>query len=92
VVENIRRLDQVLDDQAALEVLNTPGRTIDDALRIAQPQVGPDWREPLERAVKALDVVPISDLEHLSDEDKSLIEELMEIAQRRLDQAASFST
>lgn len=91
VAESVRRLDQILGDKAALDVMNTPGATVDDAARVALPQAGPDWREPLERAIKALDNVPISDLESLDADNRTLIENLLELAKRRLEQADSFA-
>lgn len=88
--EGVRRLDAVLQDPAALEVLNTPGKSIDDALTVAAPTTTPDWTEPLARAIRALDAVPISDLEDLSESNRSLIEQLVGLANRRLGQADSF--
>ena len=90
VAEGLRRVDIVLEDPAALEVLNTPGNTIEDAARIAAPLSTPDWTEPLTRAIKALDAVPIGDLESLSDENQQTMETLLALIQKRLEQAAKF--
>ncbi|MFD9252079.1 hypothetical protein [Streptomyces bottropensis] len=90
VAESIRKLDSVLKDSAALDVLNQPGNTIDDALRVVAPQTPPDWTEPLQRAIKALDTVPISDLENMTDDNFELISKLIDLAERRKMQATSF--
>lgn len=90
VAEAIRRLDGIIGDSAALEVLNTPGQTIDDAARVAAPTLAPDWSEPLERALKALNAVPISDIENLSPDNRQTIERLIELASKRLTQADAF--
>lgn len=92
VAEGVRRLDGILEDQAAVEVLNTPGMTVEDALKVAAPETGPDWTEPLQRAIKALDNVPISDLERLDPQNKELIQQLMSVAEKRLRQAEVFSS
>lgn len=90
VAESVRKLDGVLEDPAALEVMNTPGRTVDDAAAAAAPNLAPDWTEPILRATKALDAVPIGDLENLSEENEGLIKALVELGQKRLDQASKF--
>jgi hypothetical protein len=91
VSENVRQLDAVLEDPAALAVLNTAGQTIDDASKVATPVAGPNWVEPLQRAVSALNSMPIGDLENLDADDKSVIEKVAELAQKRLTQAATFA-
>ena len=90
VAEGVRKLDSILEDSAALAVLNTPGSTVDDALRVAVPQPGPDWVDPIKRAIKALDIVPIGDLENLGIEDRDLINDLITLATKRLTQADTF--
>ncbi len=87
VAESVRKLDDVLNDEASLDLLDTPGSTVDDAVRVAMPTLSPNWTEPIERAVLALNAVPIGDLEDLSEENKTLIEKLIAVAQRRLAQA-----
>lgn len=91
VSENIRQLDAVLKDPAALDTLNTAGQTIDDASKVAAPTAGPNWVEPLERAVVALNTMPIGDLENLDPESRQVIEKVVELANKRLQQATSFS-
>ncbi len=90
VAESIRKLDDVLEDAAALDVLDTPGRTVDDAAKVAAPTAAPNWTEPLERALQALDAVPIGDLEELTDGNRALMERLVEVAGKRLKQAEAF--
>lgn len=90
VAESVRKLDDVLDDVAALGILDTPGNTVDDAARVAAPTAAPNWTEPLERALQALDAVPIGDLEELTDDNRALVERLVEIATKRLKQADAF--
>ncbi len=85
---DVRALDPVLDSAQALDVLNTPGHRISEALRIAEPEREPEWRAPLERAVTALRAIPASVLEELSADDQALIETVRDIAARRLEQAA----
>lgn len=91
VAEGVRKLDRILEDPSALEVLNTPGQTLDDAVKLAEPDLGPMWTDPLQRAIRALQNVPIGDLESLEADNRALIENLVRLAQRRLDQADSFS-
>ena len=57
---------------------------------MATPTAAPDWSEPLARALTALNAVPIGDLESLTEENQALIEKLVEIGQKRLQQAAAF--
>jgi len=92
VAESVRKLDGILLDDTALSVLNTSGATIDDALRVVLPQIGPDWTDPLKRAIKALDTVPIGDLENLDPDHRQLIADLIELARKRLEQADKFAS
>lgn len=89
--EGVRKLDKIIDDDAALAALNAQGGTLDHALQIVAPQTGPDWIDPLKRALSALDVVPISDLENMSDEHKELIQKLVDTANKRLQQSTTLS-
>jgi hypothetical protein len=90
VAESVRKLDEILEDAAALAVLDTAGKTVDDAARVAMPTAAPNWTEPLERALHALDAVPIGDLEELTDENRDLVQRLIETASKRLKQADTF--
>lgn len=92
VSENVRQLDSILGDAAALESMNTPGQTVDDASKIAAPTAGPNWIEPLERALSALNAMPIGDLEDLDPDAKDVIEKVVALAQKRLEQASAFSS
>ena len=92
VSENVRQLDVILKDSAALSTLNTAGQTIDDAAKIAAPAAGPNWVEPLQRALAALNNVPIGDLENLDADSRQVIESVLALAQKRLTQADSFSS
>lgn len=85
VAESVRSLDIVVDDEESVAMLNVPGATIDDALRVVRPGVEPEWREPVRRAVKALEGIPTSTLESLSGDDEELIKRVKSIAQRRLE-------
>jgi hypothetical protein len=91
VAENVRSLDSILEDPAALNVLNTPGQTIDDASKVAAPTAGPNWIEPLRRAITALDAVPIGDLENLDADARLTIERIVELGEKRLNQADAFA-
>jgi hypothetical protein len=91
VSESVRSLDAVIADDAALAVLNTAGQTVDDALRVAAPTVGPNWIEPLKRAIKALDSVPIGDLENLAADDRQIMLDLLDLTRKRIDQADTFT-
>lgn len=88
VAESIRSLDSVIDDEESVAMLGVPGATIDDALRVVRPGVEPEWREPVKRAVKALEGIPTSTLETLDGDDEQLIQSVKEIAERRLEVAA----
>lgn len=86
--EGVRQLDPILDSEGALAVLNTPGNTLGEALVVASPApLEPEWRKPVERAIKALDAIPTGVLEGLEDEDRELIERVRDLADRRLKQA-----
>jgi len=89
---DVRNLDPVLDSDAALAVLNTPGATLQDAVRVAGP-IAPEteWRRPVERAIEALRSMPMSVLEDMQEEDRELLEGIRDIAKRRLDYAESFT-
>lgn len=85
---DLRQLDSVLESDAALAVLNTPGNTLSDALVVAAPTTHePEWRRPLERAIDALDAIPTSDLENLEEDDRDLMTNVRDLADRRLRQA-----
>lgn len=83
--EGVRKLDKILQDSSALAELNTPGKTIDDAYLIVIVDQGPDWIEPLKKAIKALDAIPAGDLESMSEENSQLIQDLIEKAKKRSD-------
>lgn len=87
---DVRQLDPVLDDDAALAVMNTAGGTLVEALRLAGPPPETQWRRPVERAVEALRSIPVSVLEDLQDEDRELIERIRDIAEARLRIAEEF--
>ena len=89
VAESVRRLDEVLQDNNAIGVLNQPGSTIDDAVRIVAPIIKTDWTDPVARAIRALTDMPMSDLENLGEDDRKLIDDLIQLGSRRLGQAAS---
>jgi hypothetical protein len=91
VAESVRRLDDVLQDKNAIAILNQPGSTIDDAVRVVTPFVKSDWTDPVNRALQALADMPTSDLENLTEEDQQLVRDLIDLATRRLGQAASFA-
>jgi hypothetical protein len=91
--ESVRQLDDVLGSDAALAVLNTPGNTLGDALVVAAPEpLEPEWRKPVERAIDALNAIPMGVLEGLEDEDRELIERVRDLAARRLEQADALTS
>jgi hypothetical protein len=81
---DIRQLDPVLASNEALAILDTPGQTLDAALRITGPPVESEWRNPVRGAVVALRQIPTSALEELTEEDRELITSLRELADNRL--------
>lgn len=86
--EGVRQLDDVLASEAALAVLNTPGNSLGDALVVAAPApLEPEWRRPVERAIDALNAIPMGVLESLEGDDRDLIERIRDLAARRLEQA-----
>ena len=91
VAESVRRLDDVLQDRNAISVLNQPGMTIDDAVRIVAPVIKTDWKDPVQRAIKVLADIPTSDLENFDQDDRQLITELIEVANRRLVQSTNLA-
>jgi hypothetical protein len=85
---DVRQLDPILDSEAALAVLSTPGTRLSDALVVANPEpLEPEWRKPVERATVALNAIPASVLEDLSDDDRGLLQSVHDLAGRRLEQA-----
>lgn len=91
VAESVRRLDEVLQDPSAIAVLDQPGRTIDDAASVITAVVKTNWTDPVSRAYKALSDMPMSDIENLGDDERGLISDLVTLASRRLEQAATIS-
>lgn len=90
--EGVRQLDDILGSDGALAVLSTPGNTLSDALVVAAPTpLEPEWRKPVERAIDALNAIPMGVLEELEDEDRDLIERVRNLAARRLEQADSLA-
>jgi hypothetical protein len=85
--EGVRKLKQVLDSSDALDLLNTPGANIDAVAATLDLDQEPEWRPPVRRALIALEAIPIGTLEDLSAEDRDLIKDLQELAQKRLSQA-----
>lgn len=81
---DVRQLDPVLANDAALAILDTPGQTLTAALRVAGPQPESEWRNPVRGAVSALRAIPTSALEELDEEDRTLIESLRDLAVNRL--------
>lgn len=81
---DIRQLDPILANSAALAILDTPGQTINAALRIAGPLPESEWRNPVRGALSALRAIPTSALEELEDEERQLIEDLRDMAANRL--------
>jgi len=88
----IRQLDPVIESEAGTAVLSTPGNNINDALAVARPIVEPEWRDPIKRAITALSAMPTNVLEDLGDDDRKLIEEIRDIAMKRLKIADDFKT
>jgi hypothetical protein len=82
--EDIRNIDHVMQNDAALALLNTPGQTFAEALAISAPAPAPEWRSPIERATKALKGIPTDVLENLANDDRELITDLRDTAERRL--------
>lgn len=85
---DVRQLEPILTNDAALAILDTPGQTMVAAQRVAGPLPESEWRNPVRGAVAALRAIPTSALEELVDEDKELIESLRDIAINRLALAA----
>lgn len=81
---SIRDLDEIIDDPVALGVLSTPGKTLQDAQLALAPTREPEWREPVRRATKALEALPINVLETLQPVDEALIEGLITLGSKRL--------
>jgi hypothetical protein len=89
--EGVRRLNQILDSEEALDVLNTPATDIDAAFATLGLVNEPEWRPPVTRALSALEAIPIGTLETLDEDDRGLIQSLRDLAERRLGQAATLS-
>jgi len=81
-----RKLAAVVQSERALRVLDAEGGTIDAAFAATEKAVTYDWREPVLSAFAALDNIPASVLEEAKDEDLKLIQDLIELASRRIQQ------
>lgn len=87
--EEVRDLAKVVADKDALEEFKKPEVSLAQALSMTKEMRQYDWERPLKKAVESLNTMPISDLENLSLEQKELIGRLIDLAQRRLQLAAS---
>ena len=87
--DGVRKLNKILENEQAISVLDTPGTDVDAAYAALGLVGEPEWRPPVRRAIDALEAIPIGTLEHMEDDDKTLLTDLLDLAQRRLDQAAT---
>ena len=85
----IRDLAKVVADLGALEEFRKPGVSLAQALSMTEEMRQQDWERPLRKAVEALNAIPIGALEKLSQEQKELLQQLISLAQRRLQIAFS---
>jgi hypothetical protein len=89
--DGVRKLNQILDSQDAVDLMNVPGARVDQVHSTLGLETEPEWRAPVKRALTALEAIPIGTLEELSEEDRVLIEELRDLSRRRLEQAAALA-
>ena len=85
----VRDLAKVVADREALEEFKKPGVSLAQALSMTEEMKQYEWERPLRKAVETLNTIPIGALENLSQEQKELLEQLISLAQRRLQLAFS---
>lgn len=87
-------LTKVVPVSEALEKLKQPNTTLRDAvdvLRERKPEPI-DWETPVREALKVLGLVPADHLENLNEDKTSLLERLIEVASKKLEQARKLSS
>lgn len=87
-------LTKVVPVPEALEKLKQPNATLWDAvevLRDRRPEPV-DWETPVREALKVLELVPADHLENLDEEKTRLLEGLIEVAKKKLEQARKLSS
>lgn len=85
---DVRLLEKVVASSDAMRILESPESNIYDAARRADPEETFDWESAIRDAMTALDNIPASDLEAMSEEKHALIEDLISKAKTRLDQVS----
>lgn len=85
----IRDLAKIASDEDALEEFRNKDISLAQALSMTEEMKRQDWERPLNRAVEALDSIPIGILENLTQEQLELLNQLISLAQRRVKLAYS---
>lgn len=85
----VRRLREIIPNQAAKDSLLNLDAEVSDALAIVDAElVNSRWRQELEEAIRALSQLPAGTLAELEDEELQVIERLSESARRTIEMAS----
>jgi hypothetical protein len=83
---DVRKLATIVENTRALQILASPGGTLEAALATLSVGEKFDWRIHVTKALDALDNIPASDLESPEEEDTLSLQRLIDLAERRLGQ------
>lgn len=82
---NVRDLTKIIENSDALSVFKEDKTTLEGALAISIKYSSIDWRKEVNQAIEAVKKLPIDELENLQDEDITLLNNLKEMIEKRID-------